>query len=72
MKLRNRAKDKKALMKALAGLSVNLSAAWLATAIISPNFGDLSDARAILLLTGDLLLGIVFLGVTYALERKLL
>lgn len=62
-------RDKLAWLKALSGLSVNLSAAWFTLAIVTPNFSSLANIEALLVLTRDLVFGIVFLVLTVIFER---
>ena len=64
-----RKKTKKAWIKALAGLTINISAAWFAVTFITPNFVGLSDSKNIVLLFADLFFGIIFLTLTAVLER---
>ena len=72
MKFFSESKNKKSWSKVLSGLSINLAAVWFGAAFISPNFGSISDKNALLLLTGDILLGIFCLVVSYKLEKILL
>lgn len=62
---------KRASLRALSGLSINLSAGWFALAFITPNIVDISGALDILRLTYDLLFGILFLVITIFIEFKL-
>lgn len=72
MKKASRKKDKKAVLKALAGLSINLSAGWLGAFIITPNFSPVTNTEQILILTYDIVFGILFLWIAIKLERMLL
>lgn len=56
-------------LKALSGLSINLSAAWFAAAIIVPSFAHRADW--LFSLTADLFYGIVYLLFAVILEEKL-
>ncbi len=67
-----RKKDKKAFMKALTALSGNLAAGYFGLVLIAPNFLPLNNVINVLVLTYDFVLGIVFLWITYKLERSLL
>lgn len=58
-------------IKALAGLCINLSAGWFGLAIITPNFSELSETEALLVLTRDVFFGILFLYLTVKLEEYL-
>lgn len=58
-------------IKALAGLSLNISAAWFALAFITPNFVDLHALEAVIVLTKDIVLGIVFLVLNIIFEQHL-
>lgn len=65
-------KDLVPWFKTFAGLSVNLSAAFFGLAIVTPNFLKTSYPESIIVLTWDLLLGILFLLATVVLEKFLL
>lgn len=58
-------------LKALSAVLGNLSAAWFGVALITPNLTDITNIRSITTLTLDILLGIVFLGLTTIIERVL-
>lgn len=58
-------------LRALSGLSINISAAWFANAFIGPNISLPRNTAEIFSLTLSLVLGIVFLLITVWLERKL-
>lgn len=64
-------KNTRALLRASSSVSANLAAAWFAVAFITPNFTDLKNPDAIFFLTKNILLAIVFLGITALLERAL-
>lgn len=72
MKVFRSSKDKKAILKALSGLTINLSAGWFGAFVISPNFSPIVGIKEILLLTYDVMFGILFLYLGIKLERKLL
>jgi len=63
---------KKPSLKAFAALCGNLSAAWFALAIVSPNFESLFTTEGLIILTRNMLLGIVFLLITIIIERNLM
>ncbi|OGK09341.1 hypothetical protein A2767_03860 [Candidatus Roizmanbacteria bacterium RIFCSPHIGHO2_01_FULL_35_10] len=63
-------KLRKAILRALAGLSINLSAGWFGAAFITPNIADISEVTNILRLIYDVFLGIIFLGITIFIENK--
>lgn len=65
-------KDKKALIKTIAGLTVNLSAVWFGAVFITPNFSPEITAKAIVALTYDIVFGILFLWLCFKSERSLL
>ena len=65
-------KDKKAMLKALSGLSINLSAAWYAVVFIVPNFSRLSSVANLLVLTIDLIFGTFCLWLSFKIERQIL
>lgn len=65
-------KNGKAISKSLSGLAVNLSAAWFGVAFITPNFVTAPAPGWLLLLLGDLGFGILFLVISFKLERSLL
>ncbi|MGH7203087.1 MAG: hypothetical protein ACREHC_01440 [Candidatus Levyibacteriota bacterium] len=67
-----RKKDKEAWVKAFTALSGNLAAGYFGLVLIAPNFSPLRSVTDVLILTYDLVLGIVFLWITYKLERSLL
>lgn len=56
-------------LRAFSGLSVNLSAAWFATAFIPQNFVYVSRFAKLTALTGDIALGILFLIATIKFEE---
>ena len=58
-------------LKALSGLSINLSAAWFALAMVTPNFANLSTPDALIVLIRDIASGIVFLIINVIIERRL-
>lgn len=57
--------------KALAALSINLSAGWFAAVLIVPNFSSLQNLADFGILTYDLFLGILFLRFTVKIEEVL-
>jgi len=61
----------KSYIKALSGLSINLSAAWFGLAVVTPNFAALSRLETLIALTKDIGLGILFLLLTIRLEEEL-
>ena len=48
-------------LKSLAGLSINISAAWFGLALITPNFINSGLGEFLIVLTRDVTFGIVFL-----------
>lgn len=58
-------------LKALSGLSINISAAWFVAPFIGPTISFPKNYLDIVVLTADLVLGIVFLILTIICERKL-
>jgi len=65
-------KDKIAAIKALGNLSVNLSAGWLSVVFIAPGFITISSIKDVLTLISDIFFGILFLFISYKLEKTLL
>ena len=65
-------KDKIAFTKVLSGISGNLSAGFFGLILLAPNFLPIKGALDILLLTVDLFAGILFMWLSYKLERSLL
>lgn len=65
-------KDKRAAIKSISALAVNLSAGWFGVAFISPNFWPIVGWREMGLLTTDLGLGIFCWWLSFKLERRLL
>lgn len=65
-------KDKAALVKAVSAISGNIAAGYFGLVLIASNFLPMRTIADALLLTYDVLLGIVFLWITYRLERSLL
>lgn len=63
-------KNTKAGLRTLSGLSINISAGWVGLAFLTPNFTDLSKPESISILIRDIFFGIVFLLLTFFLERK--
>lgn len=61
----------KAWLKALSGLSINLSAAWFATALIGVNIAAPKEFGELLVLTFNLVFGIIFLLLTVKFEENL-
>lgn len=64
--------DRKAFLKTLAGLCINLSAGWYGLVVIVPNFWPIKEFKDILVLTGNIFFGTLFLFFSFKLERKLL
>lgn len=62
---------RKAILRALSGLCINLSAGWFALAFITPNITAVSNTDDVLRLIYDVLFGILFLGLTVYIEFKL-
>jgi hypothetical protein len=58
-------------LKVLSNLSVNISAAWLAAAFITPNFSNLADSDALAVLTTDLIFATLTLLIGVRLEGML-
>lgn len=58
-------------LRALSGLSINISAAWFALAFIGPNVSFPDSPEDFLKLTLNIVFGIVFLLLTVYLERRL-
>lgn len=65
-------KDRKAAIKTLAGLSVNMAAAWYGLVFVSPNFWPVEGGKEIGILMFDLIFGTLCLCWSFSLERKLL
>lgn len=61
-------KLKNSILKSLTGLSVNLSATWVALAFITPNFSSLDNPDAVYVLLSDLGFAILFLVLSVILE----
>ena len=69
-----RSKSPKSLipwLKALSGLSVNLSAAWFGLAVVTPNFANILKIETVVTLTRDVLFGIIFLLLTVFFEKHI-
>lgn len=60
------------LLKALAAVTGNFSAAWFALAFVTPNFTSIFRLEGVLVLTKNVVLGILFLVATAILEKTLL
>ncbi|HBQ50694.1 hypothetical protein A3B42_00895 [Candidatus Daviesbacteria bacterium RIFCSPLOWO2_01_FULL_38_10] len=58
-------------LKAFSGLSINISAAWFASAFIGTNLAFPRTAIAFIQLTSTILFGIVFLLATVLFEKEL-
>ena len=58
-------------LRAFSGLSINLSAAWLAAPVIGPNVSLPKSIWDFLILTLNIILAIVFLLLSVWCERKL-
>lgn len=65
-------KYQKAFIISLAGLLLNISAAWFGAAFITPNFTILSSLTGLVLLTGYIILGILCFGLSVILLRRTL
>lgn len=65
-------KGKRAWLRSLAGLSINISAGWLGLVFIGPNFSLPSSIYEFFTLIISLVFGIIFLLITVLLERRLL
>ncbi|MBI2334757.1 hypothetical protein HYU96_03050 [Candidatus Daviesbacteria bacterium] len=63
-------KKKRAFLKALSAVTGNLSAAWFAVVLITPNFTNIFSIKTMGFLTQNIILGIVFLMLTAFIERK--
>jgi len=72
MKRKLAKKDRLSLLKTVAGICGNLSAAWFGFILISPGFEQLSTSEEWVVLTRSLILGILFLLIAYKLERSTL
>ena len=59
-----------AWLKSLAGLCINISAAWFVVPIIGNSIHVPQNIKDIFVLTGDLVFGMVFLLMSVWLERK--
>lgn len=64
-------KTHRGFLKALSAVLANLSGAWFALAFITPNFSNILDKEAIIVLTFDIIFGIVFLVLATIVERIL-
>lgn len=63
-------KNIQAWQKTISGLSINISAGWFGLAFLTPNFTDLLKPENTSILIRDIFFGIVFLILTFFLERK--
>ncbi len=63
--------NRRALLKATSSVTGNLSAAWFALVLITPNITKIFTFDTLILLTKNIILGIVFLVLTAFIERKL-
>ncbi len=52
-------------------LFINLSAGWLGAVLIVPNFSEEKGRRRALVLTADVLLATISLGIAFVLRRQL-
>jgi len=57
-------------LKALSGLSINLSAAWYGAVLIAPNFAPINSLFRASVLFYDIVFGTIFLYLAVMLERK--
>lgn len=60
-----------AFLKSLSAVTSNLSAAWFALALVTPNFTNISNTEIIVVLTRDVVFGILWLVLTVIIERTL-
>lgn len=65
-------KDRRAASKTLAGLFVNMAAAWYGVIVVSPNFLPVKGFKEVLFLISDFVLGTICLWLSFRFERKLL
>jgi len=63
-------KNSRAFLKALSGVLANLSGAWFALALVTPNFG-IFNKEAIIVLTFYIIFAIIFLVLATIVERIL-
>lgn len=59
------------ILKALSGLSINLSAGWFGAILIVPNFSPIKTSADFLTLIYDFIFGTIFLGLTVWFEYQL-
>ena len=64
-------RNSRAFLKALSAVLANLSGAWFTIAFVTPNFSNLPLAETMIVLTKDILLGIVFLLSSALIEKYL-
>ena len=67
--MRKRIKSKIIILHAFSGLAINLSAVYITLAFITPNFIGLQEKDALVILTFDIFLAIVFLVINIILEK---
>lgn len=65
-------RNRKAIIKSLAGLSINLSAAWFGLVLVIPNFWPIKRWEEVWRLIIDSFCGILFLIISFRLEKELL
>lgn len=68
MKFRRKLLDAEWL-KAIADLLINLSAGWFGAILIAPNFSSLKYPFDLIILTGNLVIGIVSIVIAVRLKR---
>ena len=62
-------RNSRAFLKALSQVFANLSATWFTLAFVTPNFSNVFNTKSIIVLTTDIVFGIVFLALTTIVER---
>lgn len=64
-------KTSRAFLKSLSAVLANLSGTWFVLAFVTPNFSNLPLTEIIIVLTKDVLFGIVFLIASALIEKHL-
>lgn len=60
---------KKALFKALSGLTINLSSGWFGAILILPNFSPIKTWADFWVLIYNVVFGSIFLGISILIEK---
>ncbi len=64
-------RNKVTFIKISSNLFQNLGAGWLGLVLLGPTFSNVKDIHTILVLTLDLVFGIVFLITAFFIERQI-